>query len=169
MTSFASLRSLIVGTVVLASACSSNMMDADLATQLRSVSPRGGAAAIAVSADMVLTFDRPMMAGMEQYLVLHRGAVTGPTIPMGCNWSDSQKALTCRPSQPLASATRYVIHMGGGMLDGDGQGIGMEGSGMGMGGQWATSAMMAGQTGMMGSGWVHANGSYGMVFEFTTQ
>ncbi len=29
--------------------------------------------------------------------------------------------------------------------------------------------MMGGQTGMMGSGWRNANGSYRMVFGFTTR
>jgi hypothetical protein len=28
--------------------------------------------------------------------------------------------------------------------------------------------MMGGSYGMMGSGWQHANGTYGMVFSFTT-
>jgi hypothetical protein len=37
------------------------------------------------------------------------------------------------------------------------------------GGQWATGGMMGmGDSSMMGSGWRHANGSYGMVFTFTT-
>jgi hypothetical protein len=45
-------------------------------------------------------------------------------------------------------------------------------------GQWATSSMMGGSmmggsmtggaAGMMGAGWRHANGTYGMVFSFTT-
>jgi hypothetical protein len=46
-----------------------------------------------------------------------------------------------------------------------------------MGGQWATQSMMTGGMGMgsgsmgshMGTGWQHPdNGSYGMVFTFTT-
>ena len=169
MRPFSTVRSLIAGAAVLSSACSSTMMDTELATQLLSVSPRGGTTSVAASSDIVLTFNRPMMTGMEQYMALHQGVVTGPTIPMGCNWSDSQKTLTCRPGQPLASATRFVIHLGGGMMDANGLRMGMERNGFGMGGQWATATMMGGQTGMMGNGWMHDNGSYGMVFEFTTQ
>lgn len=165
----AAVRRLLAGALLLSSACSSNAMDTGLATQFLSVSPRGGTTNVAASSDVVLTFDQPMMAGMEQYLALHQGTVTGPTLPMGCNWSNGQKTLTCRPSQPLASATRYVIHMGGGMMDANGLRVGMESSGMGMGGQWVSSGMMGGQGGMMGNGWMHTNGSYGMVFEFTTQ
>ena len=56
----------------------------------------------------------------------------------------------------------------------------MERHGAGMGGQWATESMMTGGTqhgggmgpggGMMGQGWQHpSNGSYGMLFSFTTE
>ncbi len=163
------VRGLVAGTLVLAAGCGSNMMGTEAGTQLLSVSPRGGTASVAVSTDIVLTFNQAMMAGMEQYMALHQGGVTGPTISMNCNWSDGQKTLTCRPGQPLTAATRYTVHLGGGMMDSSGQRVGMDRNGMGMGGQWATGGMMGGQTGMMGTGWQHANGSYGMVFEFTTQ
>lgn len=163
------VRGLIAGALVLTAGCSSNMIDAAPATQLVSVSPRGGAASVTVSADIVLTFNQGMMAGMEQFMALHQGGVTGPTAAMTCNWSDGQRMLTCRPGQPLAAGTRYTIHVGGGMMDASGLSVGMDRYGMGMGGQWATGGMMGGQTGMMGTGWMHANGSYGMVFEFTTR
>jgi len=117
----------------------------------------------------MLTFNHPMMSGMEQYLALHVGTVTGPSVPMSCTWLDDRQTLSCHPGQSLASATPYTIHMGGGMMDADGQRVGMESYGMAMGGQWATGGMMGGQSGMMGSGWMHSNGSYGMVFGFTTQ
>lgn len=155
--------------VLFTAGCSSSMMDSELATQLMSVSPPGGAIAVPPGSSIVLIFDRAMMAGMEQYVALHRGGVTGPSIPITCAWSDGQRTLTCQPGQPLTAATRYTIHLGGGMMSADGRPVGMERYGMGMGGQWATGGMMGNQTGMMGSGWMHANGSYGMVFEFTTQ
>jgi hypothetical protein len=162
-------RILLAGAAMLAAGCSARMMDTSLATQLVSVSPRGGAEGVSDTPDIVLIFSHPMMAGMEQYLALHQGTATGATIPMNCNWSDGQRTLTCRPGQPLAPGTSYTIHMGGGMMDTDGQPVGMERYGMGMGGRWATGGMMGGQTGMMGSGWMHSNGSYGMVFGFTTR
>ncbi len=169
MIGISAVRGLVAGTLVLAAGCGSNMMDPELATQLLAVSPRGGTANVSVSTDIVLTFNQTMMTGMEQYLALHQGTVTGPTISMSCNWSDGQKTLRCRPGQPLAAATRYTVHVGGGMMDGSGKRIGMDRNGMRMGGEWATGGMMGGQTGMMGTGWMHTNGSYGMVFEFTTQ
>ena len=162
-------RSVVAAATMLVMGCSSGMMDTGPGTQLLSVSPRGGAAGISTSPDIVLTFNRPMMAGVEQYMALHQGGPTGPTMPMTCNWSDGQKTLTCHLTQPLAPANSYTVHMGGGMTDSDGQSVGMDRYGMGMGGQWATSGMMGGQGGMMGTGWRDTNGSYGMVFGFTTR
>ena len=162
-------RSLLAGAAALTAGCSSGMMAPDLATQLLWVSPRGGATAVASTTDVVLSFNRPMMIGMEQYVVLHQGSATDLAIPMQCNWSDGERTLTCRPSQSLVPASLYTIHMGGGMTDADGQGVGMGQFGMGMGGRWATGGMLGGQSGMMGTGWMHGNGSYGMLFEFTTQ
>ena len=46
--------------------------------------------------------------------------------------------------------------------------VGLERNGMTMGGQWASGTMMGSNTGMMGPGWQHANGTYGMIFTFTT-
>ncbi len=162
------IRGLTAGAALLAAGCGSNMMDTELATQLLAVSPQGGAVNVTATPDIVLTFNRSMISGMEQYLALHQGGLTGSTVSMTCNWSDGQKTLACRPAQPLAAGTRYTIHMGGGMMDANGRGVGMQRYGMGMGGQWATGGMMGGQSGMMGTGWMHSNGSYGMAFEFTT-
>ena len=163
------LGSGITGGALLVAGCGSTMMDSSLSTQLVSVSPRGGAVGVSTTPDIVLSFNHAMMAGMEQYLALHLGTVTGPTIPMSCSWSDGRKTLSCHPGQPLASATSYTIHMGGGMMDSDGQPVGMDSYGMGMGGQWATGGMMGGQSGMMGPGWQGAGGTYGMMFGFTTR
>jgi hypothetical protein len=163
------IRGLAAGTLALSAACSSDMMNTGPAAQLMSVSPRGGAASVTLSADIVLTFNQGMMAGMEQFMALHQGGVTGPTTGMTCNWSDGQRTLTCHPGQPLAAGTRYTVHVGGGMMNSSGQPIGMDQYGMGMGGQRVTGGMMGGQAGMMGSGWMQADGSYGMMFEFTTR
>ncbi len=163
------VRRLMAGTLVLAAGCGSTMMDTELATQLLSVSPRGGSVNVPLSADIVLTFNQAMMAGMEQYVALHQGTITGPPTPMNCNWSDGQRTLTCRLAQPLTAAARYTVHIGGGMMNNGGQRVGMDRNGTRMGGQWAMGGMMAGRADMMGTGWMHPNGSYGMVFEFTTQ
>ncbi len=69
--------------------------------------------------------------------------------------------------------THYTVHVGGGMTDQAGHGIDLDAHGPDMGGDWATDDMMMGGGMMgghlhMGEGWDHANGSFGMVFEFTT-
>ncbi|HQR18129.1 MAG TPA: hypothetical protein PK948_07150, partial [Gemmatimonadales bacterium] len=60
-----------------------------------------------------------------------------------------------------------------GMKDADGMPVGMGDMMAQMGGVWLTSGMMGGvhagqPMGTMGSGWMGANGSYGMMFTFTT-
>ncbi len=162
-------RGVIAGSVLLAAACGSTTVATEPATQLISVSPRGGSASVALSPDIVFTFNHPMRAGMEQFMAMHQGDLTGPITPMSCSWSDGQRTLSCRPDQPLAAGTHYTLQVGGGMMDSNGQVVGMDRFGMGMGGQSISGGMMGGQTGMMGSGWMSAAGGYGMMFGFTTQ
>jgi hypothetical protein len=117
-----------------------------------------------------------MASGMEMYVSLHEGDVTGPTVTGAMTWSSDRMMLTFTPAAPLKPGTRYTLHVGGGMKDADGHAIDMTANGM-MGGQWATGAMMTGGGMMgggvmggpeMGSGWMGGNGMYGMVYTFTT-
>ena len=167
MLSYLRTRSLIAGAAMLALGCSSGITDSN-STELLSVSPRGGAIGVSATPDIVLAFSRSMMPGMEQFVALHQGGVTGPEMSVRCSWSDGQKTMTCRPDAALTPGTHYTIHLGGGMMDADGRSADMDRYGMEMGGQWATTGMMGGQGDMMGAGWKHANGSYGMVFGFAT-
>jgi hypothetical protein len=120
-----------------------------------------------------------MSAGMEQFVDLHLGDVSGPVVPMSYAWSTDQTTLVCNPS-PLQGRTQYTVHVGGGMTGVNGQVIDMDQHGPGFGGQWITSAGQPGgghhggahhgghPWGGLGPGWQHANGSYGMAFTFTT-
>jgi hypothetical protein len=84
--------------------------------------------------------------------------------------------MTFTPEQPLAPATDYTIHLGGGMMDAEGNPVDMGTHGEMMGGMWAGESMMMGGGMMgggthehMGEGWENPeNGSYGMIFTFTT-
>jgi hypothetical protein len=138
-----------------------------------SVAPRGGSTVVPTSTSIELTFGAPMAAAMEQYLDLHVGSIAGPTWPMGCAFSSDRTTLTCMPSAPLDPHTTYVLHVGGGLRTESDQAIDHGAHGPGMGGQW----LMGGTSGprhaghgwgMMDGGWRNANGSYGMVFTFTT-
>jgi Bacterial Ig-like domain len=162
------VTALLVGTV----ACSGTSTGpSSPATALVSVTPTGGATSVPPSAPIVITFSHAMGSGMEMYVSLHDGDVTGPTVPCVANWSSDRMTLTFTPSAPLKSATAYALHVGGGMKDADGNPIDMTVHGM-MGGQWASGSMMNGGGMMggqeMGPGWMGSNGMYGLAFRFTT-
>lgn len=145
-------------------------------TLLEAVAPVGGAASVSVGSTVTVTFSRAMMHGMETLAVLHEGPVTGPVVSGQWSWSADRTRLTFTPAQPLKPATRHTLHLGGGIRDAQGRVIDMQHHAAHMGGQWATGGMMQGGGGMMGTGggshmgagWQHANGSYGMLFAFTT-
>jgi len=137
-----------------------------------SVSPAGGAIGMAVGSPMTFRFSGAMGAGMEQYVDLHMGDLSGAEVAMSCAWSADRTQLTCTPGSPLASRTTYALHLGGGMTSAGGMAVDYT-AGLSTGGQWIMGGMMTGTHGgmgwgMMGSGWHNANGSYGMVFTFTT-
>ncbi len=136
------------------------------------VSPAEGASGVAVSSPISLRFNTAMATGMEQYMDLHVGDLSGPTVPMNCGWSGDREVLTCTPLSPLMPHTTYAIHMGGRMMSASGMMIDYS-QAQAMGGQWIMGGMMGGSHdgmgwGMMGSGWQNPNGSYGMMFTFTT-
>jgi hypothetical protein len=145
-----------------------------LTTRVVSVVPTGGATGVDRNAPMVVTFDQPMQAGMEQYAALHEGDVTGPVVPGTWTWSNAHATLTFTPMQPLLAQTQYTLHLGGGMRATDGGFVDWSSCVGQQGGQWATQqmmgggGMMGGGTTMMGPGWRASNGTYGMVFPFTT-
>jgi len=138
-----------------------------------SVSPAGGATGMAAGSPITFRFSGAMGTGMEQYVDLHMGDLSGAEVAMSCAWSADRTLLTCTPASPLASHTTYAIHLGGGMMSAGGMAVDYTTYGPGMGGQWIMGGMMTGTHGgmgwgMMGNGWRNANGSYGMVFTFTT-
>lgn len=138
-----------------------------------SVTPQGGAMGVSDSTSMVFRFGAAMGDGMEQYVDLHMGDLAGPTMPMKCAWSSDRTILTCTPQGPLPPHANYALHLGGGMMTQAGRTLDYAQYGPVMGGQWVLGAMMGGvhaggSWGMMGANWRHANGSYGMVFSFTT-
>ncbi len=144
---------------------------------LQTVIPTGGDTNVDPNEPVVLQFNHPIHAGMEAYAALHLGDVTGPEVDGVWTVSEDGTKLTFTPSQPLLRATTYTIHVGGGMTDDHGSHVNLGTHGLGMGGSWATGTMMNGGAmggGMggsnhMGEGWQHPdNGTYGMVFTFTT-
>ena len=176
----------MAGILMVVSGCEDDAMaPVEEETALLSVLPQGGATGVDPTGPVVIEFSHPMMSGMEEYADVHEGDVEGPLVEGSWSWNDDFTTLTFTPSAPLKSQTLYVIHIGGGMTDENGQHINYGMFGTGMGGQWMTQQMHqggqhgsgSGQGGMgggmggtgMGAGWTHpGNGSYGMVFSFTT-
>mgnify|MGYP001172517638 CR=1 FL=1 len=165
---------LVCGTVFSALSCSdSNAPGTPNPTTLSVVSPTGGATGVDLSAPIVLTFSAPMAQGMEGYLDVHQGTTAEPVMPMSCTWSGGRTTLTCTHAAAFDPATMYTIHVGAGMMDDDDMPIDMDAMVNQMGGVWLQSGMMGGMhagqpTSGMGTGWHGTNGSYGMMFTFTT-
>ncbi len=163
----------VIAALPLASCGSSDAPTAGTRTALASVSPAGGAVGVDPTGVVTVRFDHALMGGMERYAALHEGDVTGAVVAGTWAMSADHTALTFTPAGALKHATRYTIHLGGGIMDADDHPVDMD-PGQMMGGQYASGsmmgggAMMGGGSGMMGPGWQGANGMYGMVFSFTT-
>ena len=174
------LTSILAAGALAATACTDAPTTPTPTARIVALVPTGRATGVDPAAPIVITFSLAMQSGMERYVALHEGGLDGPVVPMTCTWSGDRTTLTCTPQSPLAPATRYTLHLGGGMRDQTGGGLDYERCLAQHDGQWATAAMMGhgpglgmgggmmGDSSMMGPGWRHANGSYGMVFTFTT-
>lgn len=173
------MRMLLVGTALAAGATTVGCGGADVTapatgtTELLSVTPTGGSTGVSRTSPMTLRFSHPMMAGMEQFIDLHQGDAAGPLVPISCAWSADRTTVTCAPAEPLQAHTAYTLHMGAGMMDADGHAVDLSANQSQCGGQWLMPTMMGGMhagapMSGMGDGWHGTNGSYGMVFPFTT-
>jgi hypothetical protein len=167
------VNSLILFAAVAAlGACATDVTDVIETTELLSVIPAGGATGVDPNEPITIQFSHPVGVGMEQYVVLHEGGVNGEIVPGTWTWSEDRMALTFVPDQPLQAQTEYAIHIGGGLMDSNGNVVDCR-RGEGFGGQWVGGGMMGGMgsvsSTMMGQGWQHPNnGTYGMIFTFTT-
>ena len=164
----------LMGAVALGiAACGDGSTAPQAEALLLSVSPEGGAAAVAVDAPVVVTFDHAMHEHTADHAAVHEGGVGGPVVAGSWMMEEGGTVLRFTPGQPWKPGTGYTVHLGGGMRDAEGHMVDFESHGMGMGGVWADApmmggGMMGGQHPHMGEGWQHRNGSYGMVFSFTT-
>ncbi|MHB1069920.1 MAG: Ig-like domain-containing domain [Gemmatimonadaceae bacterium] len=164
---------------LLLAACSSSDTGVNPATadapSLASIQPASAATSVSVATPIVVKFSRAMMTGMEMLVVLHEGSVTGAAVACTATWSADRTTLTLVPQAAMKRATTYMVHMSPSLTDSAGHMINMT-PGAAMGGQMVSGSMMGGGSmmngqwgpGMMGAGWQGANGTFGMVFTFTT-
>lgn len=170
----------LMATVVIGvAACDEGTTTPEPETVLLSVAPAGEAVDVARDAPVVVTFDHAIDPEMTEYAALHEGDVNGPEVAGTWSLSEDSTRLIFTQDEPLKAGTEYTIHLGGGMMDSEGHYVDMGTNGTHMGGEWASGSMMGGgmhgggmnggQHDHMGGGWDHPeNGSYGMVFTFTT-
>jgi hypothetical protein len=162
---------IVVGAALLLAACGESTTAPIGDTALLSVVPIGGATDVDTNAPITMEFEHAMHRDM--YAALHEGGdVSGALVDGDWAWSADKTQLTFTHAMPLNSMAEYTIHIGGGMMDADGQVIDLGQHGHDMGGEWVTQQMMdqrmMGGGGMMGFGWAHGDGTFGMVFTFTT-
>lgn len=144
-------------------------------TALMSVAPEGGASNVAPDEEVVVRFDRAMHDHAADYADVHEGNVNGPAVSGSWTMEEDGTVLRFTPAGPWDMGTEYTLHLGGGIMDADRNHVDFEAHGEGMGGKWADSLMMGDGMqgdgmggGHLGEGWQHEDGSYGMVFSFTT-
>lgn len=158
-------------------ACADNPIAPIGDTALLSVVPAGGATDVDPNTPITFEFEHAMH--MDMYAALHEGGdVSGALVDGDWAWSADMTRLTFTHAMPLDAMADYTIHIGGGMLDADGQVVDLGQHGHDMGGEWVTQQMMdqrmmggggmMGADDMMGFGWAHGDGTFGMVFTFTT-
>ena len=142
-----------------------------------SVLPAAATTGVDPTRPITITFSMSMMSGMEMLVVVHEGSVNGPQVTVSSSWSPDRRVLTITPSVMLKAKSTYAVHMSpslqgtngkmidvtqcatigcqhvsGGMMDSGASGM--------MNGSWGA--------GMMGAGWKAGDGTFGMLFTFTT-
>ena len=151
----------------------------DTVTALFSVQPTGGARGVEIPAQVRITFTHPLPDHMTTFVDMHHGGVDSPTVDGTWSFTPDHMTLMFEPGEPLHPGMDYTIHLGGGMGDTFGRPVDLGTRRAECGGEWALGSMF-GRAGMpggghgwensghVGNGWAHTNGSYGMMFGFTT-
>ena len=142
-----------------------------------SVLPAASAAGVSATTPIIITFNMPMMSGMESLVVLHEGSVTGAQVTGAASWSADRRVLTITPATSLKAKMTYVMHLSPSLTGTNGRMIDLAQCTK-IGGQSVSANMMGAGTagmmngawgpGMMGGAWQATDGTFGMVFSFTT-
>jgi hypothetical protein len=143
-----------------------------------SVLPAAAATGVDPTQPIVITFNMSMMSGMEMLVVVNEGSVTGPQITGSSSWSADRHVLTVTPATTLKAKMTYVVHLSPSLQGANGKTIDLAQCAK-IGGQYVSGGMMGSGAGgmmdgtwgpgMMGAGWQASNGTFGMLFTFTTR
>ena len=135
------------------------------------IAPAANSTGVNATSPIVITFNHPMMTGMELLVMLHKGTVTGPQVAVTASWSLDRTILTVTPNAPLEANMTYALHLSPNLKDLAGNPIDFAGCARNVGGQPVAGGMF-GWGGYCGNGpgWKAGSGTwgYGMTFTFTT-
>lgn len=146
------------------------------AVTIVSVSPAPGASGVDATTTIAIEFSAPMPDSATLYMDLHASGYGGATVAGEWSWDEDRRIATFTPTEALQPATQYVVHVGGGLVDGTGEPVDYQHC-LGTGGSWAGGGQTGGHhsggghhsaSQHSGDGWQHQNGTYGVMFSFTT-
>ena len=153
------------GLLLGAVACSNDANAPAQFAVITAVAPVGGATDIDPATTISVGFSDAMQPGMEQYMAVHEGDLFGPLVSGMWTWSPDGTNCVFTPDARLQHEMQYMLHVGGGIQDVHGHHIDFADGETHMGGQRIHQNMNGS---MMGSGWIHPDGTYGMGFSFMT-
>jgi hypothetical protein len=135
------------------------------------VAPAANSTGVSPTSPITVTFNHPMMVGMELLVILHNGTVTGPEVAGTWEWSPDRATLTFLPNESLAARTTYVLHLSPNLKDAAGNTVDFAACAGYVRGQPVPGGMFGwGGSCGRGPGWNASPGTwgYGMFFTFTT-
>jgi hypothetical protein len=172
----ATLASILTLGACSATSSPSDVLASDTPVAL-SVLPAAATTGVDPTKPIVVTFNMSMMTGMEMLVILHEGSVTGPEVTGSSSWSTDRRVLTITPAATLKAKTTYVVHLSPSLQGMNGKSIDLSQCTK-LGGQFVSGGMMGSSaggmmngtwgSGMMGAGWKASDGTFGMLFTFTT-
>lgn len=163
--------------VAVGASCSKGPVEPGDGTTLVSVVPEGGEVGVDTAPPVSVTFDAPLMKGMEAGVALHRGGVEGAEVEGTWSFSQDRTTLVFTPKRPLEVGEGYTVHVGGAMRDREGRPVDYGSHGPHMGGEWVGAGECSlhgdrdhheGRHTHMGPGPHHGEGRDGMGFSFRT-
>lgn len=140
------------------------------AVMVDAVVPAPGATGVDPSTLVTVRFSQPIAAGTDAWFDVHRQGIAGPVVAGHWIWSADLRTATFHPDHPLGPGEMHAIHLGAGIRSASGAALNFTHC-VEAGGQWAFGqpGWHHGEGGPHGDrGWMHSNGSYGVMFGFTT-
>lgn len=128
--------------------------------RLVGILPRDSVAVDSI-ARVQVTFSGPLASGMEDYIDVHEGSITGPVVSLNCSQTGTGAIVNCSPRPPFAweAGTEYWVHVGGSLKGRNGGAVDLTSIGTALGGRIVTTEELGAgahpaATDSLGGGWV---------------